>query len=134
MVQPVKNWEGNDLAFHPFLWTRCLSLGNLLTDPLMGPRLIEIFHVFSDHPIGMLFAQDQDAIKAFPSHTAQKSFTNRIRFSCPIRCFQNFDRRSYSDPREDFALLTIASSNQETWSLAERGCFAQLLRRPGVRR
>ncbi len=63
MTQPIENREGNELAFLLFLgsWS---PLGNLLSSPLMWPCPIEVLHIFANHPIELLFIQDQDVIEA----------------------------------------------------------------------
>ena len=110
MVQPVENGESNELAFLPFLgsWS---PLGNLLSNPLMWPCPIEVLHIFANHPIELLFPQNQDVVETFSPHAAQKPFTNRIRLGRTLRRLQDTDRCARRDPREGVPIFAIAISN-----------------------
>ena len=131
-MHSVENWERNELAILLFLgsWS---PRGKLLPNPLMGPSPFQVLHIFANHPIELLFPQDQDVIEAFCSHTDQELFTECIRFGLTVRGFQNFYRRPYNNACKGFPILTVAIPNQKARRLTKSGCLAQLLSHPSIR-
>lgn len=105
MMEAIQNWKGDDLSFLLILWNRRSPVWNLLSNPLMWPRSIEIPHVFSDHPIQLLFPKDQDVIEAFSPDTAQEAFTDCIRLGRTLRRCQNFNGRADGNPCKSVVLV-----------------------------
>jgi len=136
MMEPVQNWECDNLPFSLFLWSEGVPLRNLLLYPLMWTGVIEILDVFPDHAMQVPFSQNQDVIKTFSPHTAQKLFAERVGFRSAIGRLQDFNRASLRDSHEGFPTqsVAIAIPNQKARRLAVRRGFAQLLRDPGVSR
>ena len=54
-------------------------LRNLLRNPLMRSRSIEISNIFFDDPIQLCVAENQQMIQAFAAHSAHEAFAHRIR-------------------------------------------------------
>ena len=67
----------------------------------------------------MSLPKNKHVVQAFPPHTPQEPFAERIRLGRTIRRLQDFDRRPDSDSREGFPLFAIAIPNQETRSLTK---------------
>lgn len=84
MVKPVEDRKRNNLAL-VLRFPTCPQLRqDPLRDALMRPRFVEEFHVFSDHPIQLRFAHNQQMIETFSPHTASKPLAERIRPRCAL--------------------------------------------------
>src|SRR5512142_1103079 len=98
----------------------------------MRPRRIEECDVFFDYPIQLRFAHNEQMIKAFPPHAAQKPLTNGIGPWRTIWGAQHLDGRRSRHEREVLPELGIVVANQEAGRSAMGRRLTQLLRNPGI--
>jgi hypothetical protein len=80
---------------------------NLLLDPLMGTCLVEVGYMRGRDAAQMALAQNEQMIQTFTPGTAQKLFTDRIRFRRMHRRFEQFDPSC--SPFEQGAKLGVVS-------------------------
>ena len=85
----------------------------------MRSGLVEILHMFFNHPIEMALTQDQHVSKALTPHATQESFADGIGVWRAIGRFQNFNFARRGHLGESLTMFAIAISNQETRMLAE---------------
>jgi hypothetical protein len=105
-------------------WNRDhFPLRNLLLNPLMWSRLIEILNVGTQDTIQLLLMQDYHVVKALSPNTPQKSFTDRIGARRVIRRFEYLDVASCCNTNETVSKLAIIIANEIPGGLSIRGCL-----------
>jgi len=80
MVEPTQHGNGDHLG----CLLRCRNrtywrLRNPLPKPLMGSGLLKVEEIRSEEAMELLLLENEEVIQAFSPHTAQKTFTERIR-------------------------------------------------------
>ena len=80
----------------------------------------------------MALIEDEEKVQAFAPQAAQKSLADGIGLRRLIGCGQNLNPAPIRHPVEGIAELVVVVANQESWSLAKRGCCPQLLSDPGI--
>jgi len=80
MVQPTQH--GNSASLVRLVWWRKRKhrrVRNPLPKPLMGSGLLKVEEIRSEEAMELLLLENEEVIQAFSPHTAQKTFTERIR-------------------------------------------------------
>ena len=96
--------------------------------------MVEVGHVLLEHTAKMLFAEDQDVIKAFAPDAAQQSFTDGVRPWCSDRRAQHLNPASDRYGVEMRTVLRVVVADQVRGRFAEGRRLPELLRNPGVGR
>ena len=106
----------------------------LLHDPLMRSCPVEVRHIHIEHALELLLVEDEQVVKAFLSHTPQKTFADRIGSGSVIRYFKNLNSTRCRYTSETGAKFALVITHQIFRRLPIRGGFSELLRNPGIGR
>jgi hypothetical protein len=109
-------------------------LRNLLVDPLMWSRPVEILDVETQDTMELLLTEDQYVIQALSPHTQEKAFTNRIGSWRVIRRFQYLNTARCCHASETGSKLAIMIADELLRRMSIRSGLPQLLSGPRVGR
>jgi hypothetical protein len=107
--------------------------GNLLADPLVRSRLIEVGRVVRQRSLKMLGAQYQGVIETLAPDASEKPFAKRIGFGGVVGRSDHFDCDVVGDVVELGPELRVVVANQKPRGRPDRRCVAQLLSDPILR-
>ena len=98
----------------------------------MRTGMVEVLDVLLDAVAQMPFAQDKQAVQAFPPKAAQKTLAVCVGARSVMRRVEHLDPSPARDAVKRRAILAVIVADQEPWSLTERRCFPQLLGYPAL--
>jgi hypothetical protein len=93
----------------------------------MGPILIIIGHIGSNHGVQMIFPENQHMIQALAPDTAEQALHKSVGFGRVEGCLQDLDADTSSDGGKVNTELGIVVANQIFGCGAEGGSLTQLL-------
>ncbi len=89
--------------------------------------MVEVVDVLLDAVPQMPFAQDKQAVQAFPPQAAPKTLAVGVGARCVMRRVEHPYPGAARDAVKRRAILAVIVADQEPWRLAERRRFPQLL-------
>ena len=135
MVEATEIWESLHDA-HParMYWGGRGGAGDMLSDTLMRPVLVEIGHVLAEHALQVGLAQQHKVIQALPPHAAEEPLAGGVLPGGAVRGSQIRDAARLPDAGGGRPVLAVAIADEVARPLVERRGLAQLLGDSGVRR
>ena len=109
-----------------------MRLWNLLSDPLMWSGLIEVQDIGVEHPLKLLFMQDEQVIETLSTHTAQKALADGIRSRGVIGRCEHLDITCIRNPCEAHPELAIIITDEVFGPLSKCRSLPKLLCSPRV--
>ena len=133
MIQAAQDREGDDLATCVMgRHGSSFRLGELLSDPLMRPGLVEVAYIRVEHAVELLLMQDEQMIEALTPYTAEEALTDGIRPRGVIRSFENLDVTRRSNPSEAHTKFAVVITDEVLRSHTKGGGEPSLLCSPSV--
>src|SRR5437588_12765173 len=105
----------------------------LLHDPLMRSCPVEVRHIHIEHALELFLVEDEQVVKAFLSHTPQKTFADRIGSGSVIRYFKNLNSTRCRYTSETGSKFALVITHNNFRGMPIRRCLSDMLRYPWLR-
>jgi hypothetical protein len=126
IVQPAHDRKSDHLL--PCLLTarnRSALFRDLLPNPLMRSRLVEVGDITIEHTVELPLIEDQQMVETFLPHTPQEALADRIGSRSVIGCFEDLDAAGCGHARETGSNFAITIAHEIVRRLPIGGCFSQ---------